>query len=180
MNNSDTFQAIGRAFRNDRVTELSVTLAELVKAGRFDAPEYFAPPSARHYGRRLIWRDQELGFVIVGMTWSPGQRAPLHDHDGLWGAEAVIEGVMRETPYTCVDVDAEGRCRFIKEADVLRCRGEVGTVIAPREYHAFENAGVKCAQTVHVYNAEIARCRSYEAEEGGWWRARATNLQYDV
>jgi predicted metal-dependent enzyme (double-stranded beta helix superfamily) len=180
MSESETINAIGRAFRNDRVTELSVTLAKLVCAGCFDAPEFFAAPSGDRYGRHLIWRDDDLGFAIIGMTWAPGQSAPLHDHDGLWGAEAVVEGTMRETPFTLVDADAEGRCRFIQEPELLRCRGDVGTVIAPREYHAFGNAGETAARTVHVYSAEIARCRSYIAEEGGWWRPRATTLRYDV
>src|SRR4051812_12717978 len=42
-------------------------------------PERFRRPLPDHYARRLLYRDPELDFTAVVMTWGPGQHTALHD-----------------------------------------------------------------------------------------------------
>ena len=169
-----------RAVKNDRVTELAGALARLGAAGAFIDERLFAPANPVHYARRLIWRDPAGRFVVVGMTWAPGQQSALHDHAGLWGAEIVAGGVMKETTYRLVDRDADQRYMFIRERESILAQGGVSTLLPPLEYHEFGNAGTTNAYTVHVYRGDLDRCTTFLHEEGGWWRAQPASLRYDV
>ena len=171
---------IRRAVRSDRVTELTPVLAGLAQRGAFDSGELFAGVRDDRYARRLLWSDPDGEFTILAMTWAPGQGAPLHDHGGLWGAEVVIEGTMRETPFSHVDRSAGGRFRFTEEPANVRTRAEVGVVTPPREYHVFGNAGHTVARTIHVYSGDIPHCTMYCRESDGWWVARHAVLGFDA
>ena len=172
--------SIERAVKEDRVTGLARAVAELEASGAFTSPGLFAPPRPENYTRRLIWRDPEARFVVVAMTWGPGQGSPLHDHAGLWGVEIVVSGQMRETGYRLVDKDGDGRFRFVAERESLSGVGSVGVLVPPLEYHSFENAGDGAAHTLHVYGGEMDHCNRFIAEGDGWWRAERINLRYNA
>ncbi|HTW85690.1 MAG TPA: cysteine dioxygenase family protein [Candidatus Sulfotelmatobacter sp.] len=176
---ADVIGPIERAVVADRVTGLARVLAQLEAAGAF-AADLFPAASADHYQRRLIHRDPHDRFVVVGMTWEPGQASALHDHAGLWGAEIVVRGTMEETAFRLLDRDVEGRYKF-------RCQGEhlappscVGILIPPLEYHSFRNVGTKTAHTVHVYGGAFEFCRAFSVDDAGWWRAARVDLSYDA
>jgi len=172
-------EAVTRAMRTDRVTELAAALAETARRGALDDPGLFPPPSAGGYARRSIWRDPQGRYVVLGMTWAPGQGSPLHDHGGLFGAEIVVSGLMRERSFRLVDRDPDGRHLFTPERETLHGRGSIGTLIPPLEYHEFGNAGGEVAHTVHVYAGDLDRCTVFEREAGGWWRPSSIGLRCD-
>jgi len=174
------FAPVARAFKNDRVTELARSLATLAAGGAFDDPAFYAAPGSHGYARRLVWRDPLARFVVIGMTWGPGQQSSLHDHGGLWGAEIVVEGTLCETSFRLVDRDHRGRHRFLRERAVLRERGSVGTLIPPLEYHDVCNTAAQTARSIHVYGGDLARCTRFVEEGDGWWLAQPAALQYDA
>src|SRR6202035_4881134 len=55
-------------------------LEDLIPAEGLRLPERFRRAHADSYCRRLLYRDPELGFTALVMTWGPGQRTALHDH----------------------------------------------------------------------------------------------------
>jgi len=173
-------RTIYRAVADDRVTALAPTLAKLHEAGAFGFPELYASARADRYSRRLIWRDPEYRFVVVGMTWGPGQFAPLHDHAGSWGAEIVVEGSMKQTAFRLVDRDPEGRFRFIREGEEIAHAGEVSVVLPPLEYHIFGNPTSEVSRTVHVYGCAFDRCQTFTHDADGWWRSQTVELSYDA
>ncbi len=76
-------------------------------------PESLPPASGRNrYCRRLLYRDPELGFTAVVMTWGPGQQTALHDHAGIWCVEGVIEGKMEVTRFELLEELESDLCRF--------------------------------------------------------------------
>jgi len=171
---------IERAIRTDRVTALAAALARLDEAGAFDDPALFASPLPHRYARRPIACDPLGRFVVLAMSWAPAQSSPLHDHAGLWGAEIVVAGTMREKTFRLIERDGRDRYRFSPERERVAAKGEVGIVIPPLEYHEFGNAGDTPARTVHVYAGDLRRCRSYVAGEDGAWRARVAELPADA
>jgi 3-mercaptopropionate dioxygenase len=180
---ADMIAEIERAVRHDRVTSLVGTLAELYASGTFMRhSDLFAPPNPARYSRRLIWRDPAARFIVVGLTWLPGQRSPLHDHAGLWGAEIVVSGSMRETTYRLLERDASGRCRFSSESERELTQGSVGILIPPLEYHDFGNDGDTPCQTIHIYSGDLDHCYAYSADDNGngWWHAKRIDLRYDA
>ena len=89
-------------------------LESFIPAEGLTLPEHFRQPMPDRYARRLLYRDDELGFTAVVMTWGPGQRTALHDHAGIWCVEGVIEGEMAVTRYELLAEEADGlsRCSF--------------------------------------------------------------------
>jgi predicted metal-dependent enzyme (double-stranded beta helix superfamily) len=173
-------EPIRRAVENDRVTELARVLADLEGAGVFERPGLFADPHPDRYARRLIWGEPQHRFVVIGMTWAPGQSAPLHDHGGLCGAEAVVRGTMRQTSFRLIDRDASERYRFVREGEELCGKGTVSVVIPPLEYHELANASDTVAHTVHVYRGALERCLTFTHDADGWWRTQTVELSYDA
>lgn len=169
-----------KAFRSDRVIELACVLAHLVEDGAFDDHSLFPEPRDDRNARRLLWREENGSLAIVAMTWVPGQQSPLHDHRGLWGAEVVVDGLIRETPFELVGRQPEGLYQFFRGRPGLLARGAVSTLLPPAEYHEFGNVGDSFAHTVHVYSGEIERCTSFSPAHGSWWRAATAELGYDV
>jgi 3-mercaptopropionate dioxygenase len=176
---TDLIAPIARAVRDDRVTSLAGVLAQLCEQGAF-TPELFAPAGADHYSRKLIWHDPEDRFVIVGMSWAPGQGSPLHDHAGLWGAEIIVDGQMSETLFTVVERGADGRYRFERGMHRVSGRGTVGVLIPPLEYHDFGNAGETVAHSLHVYGGDLKSAQCFADDGDGWWAARRVDLRYDA
>jgi 3-mercaptopropionate dioxygenase len=169
---------IARAVRDDRVTSLACVLARLRERDAFTT-EMFLPPHPDHYTRKLIWRDPQDHFVIVGMTWAPRQGSPLHDHDGLWGAEIVVDGIMSETIFTLVGRGSGERYRFERGMRRESGRGALGVLIPPHEYHDFGNDGETVAHSVHVYGGNLSGAHSFTEGADGWWTSRRVSLRYD-
>src|SRR5437667_12103633 len=82
-----------------------------IRARDVALPDRFHRTRADSYARRLLHRDDALGYTAVVMTWGPGQRTPLHDHAGIWCVEGVVEGRMDVTQYDLVEESAD-ECRF--------------------------------------------------------------------
>jgi predicted metal-dependent enzyme (double-stranded beta helix superfamily) len=171
---------IGRAVDGDRVTGLARVVTQLEAAGAFEDPALYPAPRTDRYARRLIWRDPDERFVVVGVTWQPGQASPLHDHAGLWGVEIVVQGTMEEQAFRLVDRDALGRYRFHRESEGFVTRSSVGILLPPLEYHTFRNAGAQLAHTFHVYGGTLDHCRAFVEDDDGWWRGERVALAYDA
>ena len=49
------------------------------------------------YARHRVCRSEFAELLVL--CWKPGQRTPIHDHNGSFGAVRVCEGVMWETVF---------------------------------------------------------------------------------
>lgn len=49
------------------------------------------------YARHRVCRNEFAELLVL--CWRPGQRTPIHDHNGSYGAVRVCEGVMWETMF---------------------------------------------------------------------------------
>lgn len=171
-------EPIARAIKDDRMTALAAALGSLRSRGALDDPSFFPEPSPSRYSRKLIWADATQGFVVVGMTWAPGQGSPLHDHAGLWGGEMVVRGLMAETTFELTE-RVDDRWRFRRNDERFAPAGAVGLLSPPNEYHALRNAGGEVAHTLHVYSGELRRSQAFSEIGDGWYRAASVELRYD-
>ena len=53
------------------------------------------------YARHRVFRGEFAELLVL--CWRPGQRTPIHDHNGSHGAVRVCEGVMWETMFALDD-----------------------------------------------------------------------------
>ncbi len=159
---------------------IQALLAGAFRDGTFRLPERFMQPRSDRYARRLLHRNDELGYTAVVMTWGPGQCTPLHDHAGIWCVEGVVDGVMDVSQFDLLE-EHEGRFRF-KPAGTQRAGvGSSGRLIPPYEYHVLANAlHDRPSVTLHVYGGEMDHCCIYEPcnRRSGWHERVEKRLTY--
>jgi predicted metal-dependent enzyme (double-stranded beta helix superfamily) len=146
-------------------------------------PERFRRPKPDSYARRLLYRDDELGFTALVMTWGPGQRTALHDHAGIWCVEGVLEGEMEVIRYELLE-EKDGLCRFAGRGSVKATAGTAGALIPPFEHHVLANALTdRPSLTLHVYGGEMTHCDVFqplgEDARPGLYRRSSRALSYD-
>ena len=146
-------------------------------------PERFRRPKTEGYARRLLYRDDDLGFTAVVMTWGPGQRTALHDHAGIWCVEGVMEGEMEVTRYELLAEEGDGLYRFAERGSAHARAGSAGALIPPFEHHVLANASPdRVALTLHVYGGEMDHCDVFQPESGDrgeLYRRCSKHLSYD-
>jgi 3-mercaptopropionate dioxygenase len=140
-------------------------------------PERLRRVRPEGYARRLLHRNDALGYTAVVMTWGPGQGTPLHDHAGIWCVEGVVEGRMDVTQYDLVEESGDA-CRFEQRGCVHAAVGSAGCLIPPFEYHVLANALETPSVTVHIYGGEMTSCHVFEPVENGRYVRRERALCY--
>lgn len=155
-------------------------LESFIPAEGLILPEHFRAPKPDCYARRLLYRDSELDFTALIMTWGPGQRTALHDHAGIWCVEGVVEGEMEVCRYELLGEEEDGTCRFAERGSVHAMAGAAGALIPPFEHHVLANARPdRPSLTLHVYGGEMDHCTIFEPLGAGLYRRQARSLSYD-
>src|SRR5438128_7963511 len=152
-------------------------LQDAIRTRDVALPERFRRVRPEGYARRLLHRNNELGYTAVVMTWGPGQATPLHDHAGIWCVEGVVEGRMDVTQYDLVE-ESSGGFRFEAKGCVHAAVGSAGCLIPPFEYHILANAIDRPSITLHVYGGEMTSCHVFEPLADGRYARRERALSY--
>jgi len=166
----------------DAITQrIKQELQDAIRAGTVELPARFHRVRPDTYARRLLHRDDALGYTAVVMTWGPGQRTPLHDHAGIWCVEGVVEGRMDVTQFDLVGDHggSAGAYRFEQKGSVHAEVGSAGSLIPPFDYHVLANALDRPSITLHVYGGEMTTCHVFEPDDGGRYLRRDRALSYD-
>jgi cysteine dioxygenase len=51
-----------------------------------------------NYWRHRVWRNEFVEMLVL--CWRPGQRTPIHDHNGSYGGVKIYRGMLWETTFT--------------------------------------------------------------------------------
>ncbi|MBI3493667.1 MAG: cysteine dioxygenase family protein [Acidobacteria bacterium] len=152
-------------------------LQDAIRARRVTLPERFHRVRPDGYARRLLHRNDDLGYTAVVMTWGPGQATPLHDHAGIWCVEGVVSGQMDVTQFDLVEESADAY-RFEMKGCVHASVGSAGCLIPPFEYHILANALDTPSITLHIYGGEMTTCHVFDPVDGGRYVRRERTLTY--
>jgi cysteine dioxygenase len=109
-----------------------------------------------NYWRHRVCRNEAVEMLII--CWRPGQRTPIHDHNGSHGVVRVQQGLMWETMFTYDDQN--GLCyRSARECPT----GEVTGAGVP-DIHQLGNPDVSGQDliTVHVYAPPLGVLKTYK------------------
>ena len=162
----------------DAITQrVKQELQDAIRARSVTLPERFLRVRPEGYARRLLHRNDDLGYTAVVMTWGPGQRTPLHDHAGIWCVEGVLSGQMDVTQFDLVE-ESEEAYRFEAKGCVHASVGSAGCLIPPFEYHILANALETPSITLHVYGGEMTTCHVFEPADNGRYVRRERPLSY--
>jgi hypothetical protein len=120
--------------------------------------------------RRIALADAGVhGYEALLILWPPAHATPIHDHDGLWGMEIMLDGVL----------EVEAFDLSLPAAPQLVSRGT--SVIGIGDHLAFSQADYahRCrnlsvhspALSLHIYGGALDTYRSYHAQDQGRWHS---------
>jgi cysteine dioxygenase len=121
------------------------------------------------YTRHLIYKNELFELLI--MCWKPGQKAPVHGHEGEKCFMRVEEGSLQFTNYTL-----ESTSPLIMR-EINSTRGDSGFLDGPADLHSVENNFSDNAITFHVYAKPYGECDVYDIDSGSVYRKK---LVYDT
>ncbi len=118
------------------------------------------------YARHRVLRNEFVELLVL--CWRPGQRTPIHDHNGSYGAVRVCEGVMWETMFDLNDA----RELFYKSSREWR-PGDVTGADVP-DIHQLGNPEVSGQNlvTLHLYAPPLGVLNTYKvgSSEVGYYK----------
>lgn len=144
--------------------------------------------NSKTYARNLIYRDH--CFEVLALCWLPGQRTPIHSHDGQLGWVKVVQGEVTCRNYRFVRSPEAKRDEANKKYDAAfpdrrvevellgsaNCQadGSVAQVDRCRTTHQIENLEKSGYGSVslHVYSKPIDSCVLFDETTRSWERRR--------
>ncbi len=166
-----------------RCENVKSVLQHIVERGDRLVEERYLQTAEEHYARHLLHRDPDGRYSVLVMVWAPGQRTPLHDHNGRWCVECVYRGRTRVTSFEKTGEETAGDTDvvyFDRRSEVVSGFGDAGALIPPYEYHVLHNDFDEKAVTLHVYDQELLECNAFEPIDGvdGGYRRERKELFY--
>ena len=110
---------------------------------------------AGNYSRHRVMRNEFVEMLVL--CWKPGQRTPIHDHNGSHGAVLVHEGIMWETTF---DYEAETGLAYKSNREFRD--GELTGSELP-DIHQIGNPDVSGCDliTIHIYAPPLGVLKTY-------------------
>lgn len=148
-------------------------LAQMQLSGEAIAP--YLLWNRETYARNLIFRDDF--FKVLALCWLPGQRTPIHSHDGQLGWVTVVQGELVSRDYKFVRAQPEESprrglgttARRPVEVELLgsttrQADGSVALVDRVRTTHRIENLehSQHGSVSLHVYSKPINSCALFD------------------
>jgi cysteine dioxygenase len=132
---------------NDLLFDADITESEIQPFRQFK-------PST--YARHRLMRNQYAELLVL--CWRPGQRTPIHDHNGSHGAVRVHEGVMWESTF---EVNDDRRLCY-RSARECACGAVTGAGVT--DIHQLGNPEVSGQDlvTLHIYAPPLNVLNTYK------------------
>lgn len=158
---------------------LRSSLCRMMRENAVALPDCVLDPVEGHYARRELYVSPQHGYVVIAMTWGPGQGTPIHDHSGLWCVEGVWHGQLEITQYDLSEQRGD-RYRFTDVGTLIAGTGSAGSLIPPHEYHTIRNASdTGTAVSLHIYQRNMTCCGIFDTAGDGWHVYASKQLQLD-
>jgi cysteine dioxygenase len=108
-----------------------------------------------NYSRHRVMRNQFVEMLVL--CWKPGQRTPIHDHNGSHGAVRVFAGVLWETTFLY-----DGTRGLCYKSGREWSPGEVTSAAIP-DIHQLGNPEVSGQNliTLHIYAPPLGVLKTY-------------------
>jgi len=109
-----------------------------------------------NYWRHRVCRNEAVEMLVI--CWRPGQRTPIHDHNGSHGVVLVQQGLMWETIFT---YDEKNGLEYKSGRECPT--GEITGAGVP-DIHQLGNPEVsgKDLITIHVYAPPLGVLKTYK------------------
>ncbi len=133
----------------------------------------------RRYRRHLIAQDDTRHFSALLIAWPQGYTTPLHDHDGLWGIELVVEGALAIEEF--VKGGSEADPVLEHQRTLILGIGDATTFDGPGYVHACRNlSATKPALSLHVYGGSLESYSTFHTHTQGRYTATRQTASIDA
>ena len=109
-----------------------------------------------NYSRHRVMKNEFVEMLVL--CWKPGQRTPIHDHNGSHGVVFVHRGILWETIF---EYDTETGLTY-KSHRELRAGGLTGSEVP--DIHQLGNPDVSGRDlvTIHIYAPPLGVLKTYK------------------
>ena len=109
-----------------------------------------------NYSRHRVMKNEFVEMLVL--CWKPGQRTPIHDHNGSHGTVFINEGILWETTF---DYDAVTGLAYRAHRE-LRGGGLTGSEVP--DIHQLGNPDVSGRDliTIHIYAPPLGVLKTYK------------------
>ena len=109
-----------------------------------------------NYSRHRVMKNEFVEMLVL--CWKPGQRTPIHDHNGSHGAVLVHKGIMWETTF---EYDVETGLNYKSHREL---RGGAVTGSEVPDIHQLGNPDVSGRDlvTIHIYAPPLGVLKTYK------------------
>ena len=119
--------------------------------------------------RRLSLRQPQGpdDYAVLLIAWPPRHATPIHDHDGLWGIELVLDGALQVESFA---IAVTPSLQLVQRGTMPLGIGD-HAAFSDRDYaHRCRNLSAqRPALTLHVYGGALERYRAYDRDAAGCW-----------
>lgn len=130
-------------------------LVERTKIGDEEVQPYLGFKEG-NYSRHRVMKNEFVEMLVL--CWKPGQRTPIHDHNGSHGAVFVHEGILWETTF---EYKTETGLGYQSHRE-LRTGGLTGSEVP--DIHQLGNPDVSGRDliTIHIYAPPLGVLKTYK------------------
>ncbi|WP_404451015.1 cysteine dioxygenase family protein [Virgibacillus necropolis] len=161
-----------------RVKEAERLVGKLVRTKSWLQTEELTS-NDNHYARYSLYHDPQDRFEVIALVWKPGQRTPLHDHDGTWGVEGVFSGRIKVDNYLQVEKMSDDVMKLCHTGSLTVSEQSTAQLLPPADCHILEADGDQTAITIHVYGKRLNSFLIYDSlDKKDTYTVRKKNIGY--
>ena len=110
------------------------------------------------YARNLVYKDRNFEILVV--CWKPGQKAPIHGHEGEKCWMRIEAGSLQISNYRLLSSNPIS-LKLLSQDHL-----DEGCLDGPAEIHSVENISNENAISLHVYTKPFNKCDVFYPEKG--------------
>lgn len=130
------------------------------------APQLASDAASASYRRIALNDGRPRGYEALVIAWPPGHVTPIHDHDGLWGLELVLDGVLQVDSF---HLSEDPSIALNAEDTIVAGVGDHVLFTDTSYAHQCRNfSRHSMALSLHVYGGELNSYRSFHHDLGQW------------
>ncbi len=130
----------------------------------------FAYWKDKGYARNCIKRTKDYELLLL--CWNPGDKTPVHGHDGQDCWVYLVDGEMSEIRYQADEEEnlTKTHTEKLTGRRLTYMRDEMG-------YHMIKNTSNQRAMTLHIYALPIDECEVFDEADESF---KSKEMEYDT
>lgn len=172
-------EKVSASVPSDRPVSVSALATALATVPWWDGcPRAPALTAGEPYRRIPLAGVMPGGVSALLIAWPPSHATPVHDHDGLWGIELVLDGVLEVESFALSLEPALSLRR--SGADMLGVGDHAAFSSADYAHRCRNLSAHRPALSLHIYGGELRQFQVFDRDGGGGWRGVPQQVSRDL